>query len=115
MRFRTFRLGIALAAAMLPVNAQWLNYPEKGTPLTRDGKPDLSAKAPQAANGKPDLSGVWKIEPPAAGEIERMLGNLGANLVEGCDPRTFSPILLPTFSPTSSREKSRFGPRLLRH
>ena len=39
MRFQGFRLGIALAGAMLSANAQWLNYPAPGTPLTRDGKP----------------------------------------------------------------------------
>jgi hypothetical protein len=58
MRCQTFRLGIALAGAMALANAQWLNYPAPGTPMTRDGKPNLSAKAPRAPNGKPDLSGV---------------------------------------------------------
>jgi hypothetical protein len=90
MRFRTFSLGIALAGAVASANAQWLNYPAQGTPLTRDGKPNLSAKAPRAPNGKPDLSGVWLIEPPPAGEIEGILGDLGPDLVEGDDPRTFS-------------------------
>ena len=90
MRFTTFRLGIALTGAMVSANAQWLNYPAPGTPLTRDGKPNLSAKAPRARNGKPDLSGVWMIEPPPAGEIERLYGVLGNAVVVGDDPRTFS-------------------------
>lgn len=58
--------------------------------MTRDGKPNLLAKAPRARNGKPDLSGVWQIEPPPAGEIERIFGELGPAVVEGDDPRTFS-------------------------
>jgi hypothetical protein len=90
MRFRTFRLGISLTGALVSAHAQWLNYPAPGSPVTRDGKPNLSAKAPRASNGRPDLSGVWQIEPPPAGEIERIFGDLGPNRVEGDDPRTFS-------------------------
>jgi hypothetical protein len=55
---------------MVSANAQWLNYPQPRTPLTRDGKPNLSAKAPRARDGKPDLSGVWQIEPPPAGDAK---------------------------------------------
>src|SRR5882757_5545976 len=46
------------------VAAQWLRVPGKGTPRTRDGKPDLSAPAPRKADGKPDLSGIWGTESP---------------------------------------------------
>jgi hypothetical protein len=75
---------------MALANAQWLDYPERGIPLTRNGKPNLSAKAPRGRDGKPDFSGVWQIEPPPTGEIERIFGDLGAGLVVGDDPRTFS-------------------------
>ncbi len=85
-----FRVGMLLAGAMVSANAQWLDYPAPGTPLTRDGKPNLSAKAPRTHDGKPDLSGVWSIEPPAPGEIERIFGDLGPAVVAGDDPRTFS-------------------------
>jgi len=87
-------IGIGIALAMVSANAQWLNYPEPGTPMTRDGKPDLSAKAPRDSKGKPDLSGVWQIESPPPGEIERIFGDLGAAIADGDDPRTYSKYFL---------------------
>jgi hypothetical protein len=70
------------------LHAQWLNYPSPGTPRTKDGKPNLTARAPRVA-GRPDLSGVWQVQ-PIPGEIERMLGKLDVDLVPGDDIRTFS-------------------------
>ena len=87
MRLPVIGLAIMLAGAMASVNAQWLNYPEPGTPLKPDGKPDLTAKTPRAVNGKPDLSGVWQIEPPPPGEIEKLYGPVGAGEVVGDDLR----------------------------
>jgi hypothetical protein len=87
MRIEMLALGIIVAGAAAPVSAQWLNYPTPGTPLNRDGKPDLTAKAPRVSDGKPDLSGVWKIEPPPPGEYERLYGPVGAGAVVGDDAR----------------------------
>ncbi|HLH00124.1 MAG TPA: hypothetical protein VKX49_27695 [Bryobacteraceae bacterium] len=63
-----------LTSFLIPASAQWLDYLDPATPLTRDGKPDLAAKAPRTIDGKPDLSGVWQVEPPPPGEIERLYG-----------------------------------------
>ena len=48
-----------LASSAIPASAQWLNYIPPGTPLLKDGTPNLSAPVPRGANGKPDLSGTW--------------------------------------------------------
>lgn len=88
---RRINIVIVFAAAIMCANAQWLNYPTPGTPRAKNGKPNLSAPAPRAANGKPDLSGVWQVEPPGAGEMERKVGDLSTFVVPGDDPREFSP------------------------
>jgi hypothetical protein len=82
MRYQ--RLFVLFALLATGARAQWLNYPTPGTPRTKDGKPNLSAKTPRLG-GRPDLSGVWQVEPPPKGEIERMLGDLTLGLVPG-DP-----------------------------
>ncbi len=79
-----------LIAAPAALTGQWLNYVPAGTPLTRDGKPDLTAKAPRTPDGKPDLSGVWQVEPEPTGVIERLYGTSASSLVVGDDPRTRS-------------------------
>ncbi len=55
MRF----ISIGVMVAMATLSAQWLKTPTPGIPRTDEGKPDLSAAAPTAADGHPDLSGVW--------------------------------------------------------
>ena len=49
----------AIALCATTISAQWLRYPTPGMPRTRDGKPNLSARAPRTADGRPDFSGVW--------------------------------------------------------
>jgi hypothetical protein len=50
-------------------SAQWVKVPDRSVPLTRDGKPNLSATAPKTSDGKPDLSGVWLPEPDPKGTV----------------------------------------------
>jgi hypothetical protein len=84
------RLFVLFALLAAGAHAQWLNYPTPGTPRTKDGKPNLSAKTPRLA-GKPDLSGVWQVEPERKGEIQRLLGDdLTVGIVPGDPIDTFS-------------------------
>ena len=90
MLFQRFRVAVTLLAGSMAIaNGQWLNFPDPRTPRTKDGKPNLSARTPRV-NGRPDLSGVWHIEPPAPGEIERIYGDVGAAEVVGDDARLHS-------------------------
>jgi hypothetical protein len=69
-------LLLALIAAALPLEAQWLNYPTAGIPRTKDGTPNLAAPVPKLADGTPDLSGIW-MEPGL-----KYLINVAADLKE---------------------------------
>jgi len=57
---RDLVLSFLLAIIGTTASAQWLS--------TREGKPNLSARAPRAGNGKPDLSGVWHVQ-PSTGDV----------------------------------------------
>ena len=48
-----------LLPGMAPLHAQWLNYPTRNAPRTKDGKPDMSAPLPRTKDGKPDITGIW--------------------------------------------------------
>jgi len=55
---------VAVTGLLVPTYAQWI-HPDRTTPRTRDGKPNLTAPAPRL-NGKPDLSGLWQGPPPTS-------------------------------------------------
>jgi hypothetical protein len=78
MQFRNVFFVIALLAASTTAPAQWLNYPTRGTPRAKDGKPILTAPAPRR-EGKPDLSGVWQVESSSRKELAPYLLPGGEN------------------------------------
>ena len=86
---RLVTVGVLLAGTLASVEAQWLNHPAPEIPRTRDGKPNLFAPAPRASDRKPDLSGIWEVERPKPGEIERLFSDVPelAQSVPGDDLR----------------------------
>jgi len=72
-----------------------VNYPTPGIPRTRDGKPNLTARAPRASNGKPDLSGVWHVEATPLEEQKRLFGpNIETVALPGMEPDQISKYVL---------------------
>ncbi len=98
MLLRHAAIAILCTATVITTHAQWLNYPAPGIPRTKDGKPNLSARAPRTADGKPDLSGVWTTDGTGAAEIERLFPGLADFAVPGDDPRGFSKYFMNVFA-----------------
>ena len=74
----------------LCAHGQWIHAPTPGIPRTKDGKANLTARAPRVG-GKPDLSGLWQVEATPFAEIAAMLGPDADRLsVPGDDLHNFS-------------------------
>ena len=69
----TVAILVSWAAVAPPANAQWLNHPTPNIPRTSDGKPNLAAPAPRAADGHIDLSGAWAGRPGVIGVPDEAL------------------------------------------
>ena len=89
MRF--LALAAFAFAALAP--AQWLDYPTRGIPRTKDGKPNLTAPVPRTPEGKPDFAGMWQAANPLPCDginrvctdlaISQQFLNIGADLKDG--------------------------------
>lgn len=67
MHRRGLLLTFGVLVCQCVLSAQWITHRTPGIPRLPDGKPNLKAAAPQAANGRPDLSGIWYLHFDACG------------------------------------------------
>lgn len=88
---KTAALVALLSTMAVSGAAQWLNYPASGTPRTKDGKPDLSARAPKMPDGKSDLSGIWHLV--ATKKSRDRHSDIGPNLLDFIPDGTDIPFL----------------------
>ena len=58
---RVLLLTVAVLICQSALSAQWISHRTPGVPRLSDGKPNLKAPAPKAADGRPDLSGIWYL------------------------------------------------------
>src|SRR5262245_4211806 len=98
MVLRYVAVALLCTAGVATAHAQWLNYPAAGIPRTKDGKPNLTARAPRAADGKPDLSGVWTTDGTPPEEIDRLFPGISDLAVPVDDPRAFPKFFLNIFA-----------------
>ncbi len=56
-----FSIAVMLMLTVAPASAQWLKVPTAGVPRAADGKANLAAPSPTAADGHPDLGGLWQL------------------------------------------------------
>ena len=88
-RMLAVAIVISSSAAALPASAQWLNHPTPNIPRASDGKPNLAAPPPRAADGHVDLSGVWAGRPAVFRVPDEALTPTSKALVRGREENYF--------------------------
>ena len=105
-RLHAALVGVAaIVVGLVPIHAQWINYPTPGIPRLPDGKPNLSAPAPKLPDGRPDLSGVWAAECAIYGLDACFTRSLFFNLAKDLKPDDVS--MTPWAAAVQNQRESR--------
>ncbi len=104
------RICLALTICVVSASAQWISYPTPGIPRLPNGKPNLTAPVPKAADGKPDLSGLWQRARGKSRPAQRSNAGLamGPNLADFMRPGETIPPLLPPYEALHQQRMANF-------
>jgi len=93
----------------LSAAAQWIDYPTPGIPRLANGKVNLTAPVPKAADGKPDLTGLWQR---TRGPVQRTSNTgglaMGPNLADFMRPGETIPSMYPAFEALHKQRQANF-------
>jgi hypothetical protein len=105
------RVGLAAFILTISAAAQWIDYPTPGMPRLPNGKPNLAAPVPKAADGKPDLTGLWQRARGMNRPVQRTGGAglaMGPNLADFMRPGETIPPLLPPYEALHQQRMANF-------
>ena len=104
---------VCLTALLWTVSAaaQWIDYPTPNIPRLANGKVNLAAPVPKAADGKPDLTGLWQRARGTNRPTQRTGGAglaMGPNLADFMRPGETIPPLLPPYDKLHQERQANF-------
>ena len=92
------RVCLAVVMWTIAAPAQWLNHPTPNIPRLPNGKVNINAPLPKAADGKPYLTGLWQRARGTNRPVQRTGAAglaMGPNLADFMRPGEEIPPMLP--------------------
>ena len=105
------RFFFVVAIWSVSASAQWIDYPTPGIPRLPNGKVNLSAPVPKAADGKPDLTGLWQRARGTNRPTQRTNNAglaMGPNLADFMRPGETIPPLRPPYDKLHQERMANF-------